>query len=134
MPITPMLAKAAATGATAYGVMSVIGPSGGTITVPAVGGVSVPAFAAGAAATGSIASDVTHLYIFPWLGLHEKYTATESAVTSAAVDIGAFYAVSAATNQSLPGELGMATLASTALISGAVGNYMYATVLKPMLE
>jgi hypothetical protein len=133
MPITPMLVKAAATGASAYGVMSVLGPTG-TITVPAVGGVSVPTFAAGAAATASVASDLAHTYVFPHLGLDQKYDATESAVTSVAVDVGSFYALAAATNQSLPGELGMATLAATAVVSGAVGNYLYATLLKNMVE
>ena len=130
--ITPMLAKAAATGGAAYGVMSVVGPAA-QVNVPVVGIVSLPTFAAGAAATGSVASDLAHTYLFPSLGLNQKYDATESAVTSAAVDVGAFYALAAATNQSLPGELGLATIASTALISGAVGNYMYSTVLEPML-
>ena len=130
--VTPMLAKAAATGGAAYGVMSVVGPAA-QVNVPVVGIVSLPTFAAGAAATGSVASDLAHTYIFPHLGLDQKYDATESAVTSAAVDVGSFYALAAATNQSLPGELGLATIASTALISGAVGNYMYSTVLKPML-
>jgi hypothetical protein len=131
--LTPMLAKAAATGGAAYGVMSVVGPAA-QINVPVVGIVSLPTFAAGAAATGSVASDLAHTYLFPSLGLNQKYDAAESAVTSVVVDIGAFYAISAATNQSLPGELGIAALATTVVVSGAVGNYMYTTVLKNMIE
>jgi hypothetical protein len=48
------------------------------------------------------------------------------------VSIGSFYAVSAAVSSDLPGEIGLAELAGTALLSNAIGDYVYMSVLAPM--
>ena len=123
--------KAGAVGASAYGIMMVAGQD----AVVGLGGgrtVSLPVFAAGAAAAGSVVADLAHNSLFAFLPLDKKYDSLEAAATSAAVNVGAFYAVSAAVSTDLPGQIGVMTLVGTALLSNAIGDYVYSSVLAPM--
>ena len=123
--------KAGAVGASAYGIMMVAGQDavvglGSGRTVP------LPVFAAGAAAAGSIVADLAHNTLFAFLPLDKKYDSTEAAATSAAVNVAALYGMSAAVSTDLPGQIGLSTIVGTALLSNAIGDYIYSSVLAPM--
>ena len=131
MTIQAIAAKSAAVGAASYGVMTAIGPR---IEVGIAGTFySLPLVAAGVGAASSMIGDVSHMYIFPHIGLDGKYGQAETAAVSAAANVGAFYALTMATNTALPERIGIATLAGTAVLSNALGDYLYSTVLQPML-
>ena len=102
------------------------------VRLPGGSTVSLPVFAAGASAMGSVVSDLAHNYIFSFLPLDQKYENTEAMVVSAGVSVGSFYAVSAAVSSTLPAQIGMVEIAGTALLSNAIGDYVYMTVLAPM--
>jgi hypothetical protein len=123
--------KAASVGASAYGIMSMVGPDA-DVRLPGGSTVSLPVFAAGASAVGSVVSDLAHNYIFSFLPLDQKYENTEAMAVSAGVSVGSFYAVSAAVSSALPAQIGMVEIAGTALLSNAIGDYVYMTVLAPM--
>ena len=123
--------KAASVGASAYGIMSMVGADA-DVRLPGGSTVSLPVFAAGASAMGSVVSDLAHNYIFSFLPLDQKYENTEAMAVSAGVSVGSFYAVSAAVSSSLPAQIGMVEIAGTALLSNAIGDYVYMTVLAPM--
>ena len=123
--------KAASVGASAYGIMSMVGADA-VVGLPGGRSVPLPVFAAGASAMGSVVSDIAHNYIFSFLPLDQKYENTEAMAVSAGVSIGSFYAVSAAVSSDLPGEIGLVELAGTALLSNAIGDYVYMSVLAPM--
>jgi hypothetical protein len=123
--------KAASVGASAYGIMSMVGADA-DVRLPGGSTVSLPVFAAGASAMGSVVSDLAHNYIFSFLPLDQKYENTEAMVVSAGVSVGSFYAVSAAVSSTLPAQIGMVEIAGTALLSNAIGDYVYMTVLAPM--
>ena len=123
--------KAASVGASAYGLMYAFGPQA-VVAIPGGSTIPLPLFAAGAAATGSVVSDLAHNYIFSFLPLEQKFENTEAMAVSAGVSVGSFYAVAAATSSSLPADLGMVTIAGTALVSNAIGDYVYSAVLAPM--
>ena len=93
--------------------------------------VSLPVFAAGASAMGSVVSDLAHNYIFSVLPLDQKYENTEAMAVSAGVSIGSFHSASAVSSN-LPGEIGLVKLAGIALLLNAVGDYVYMSVLAPM--
>jgi len=123
--------KAASVGASAYGIMSMVGADA-DVRLPGGSTVSLPVFAAGASAMGSVVSDLAHNYIFSFLPLDQKYENTEAMAVSAGVSVGSFYAVSAAVSSTLPAQIGMVEIAGTALLSNAIGDYVYMTVLAPM--
>ena len=123
--------KAASAGALAYGIMSMVGADA-DVRLPGGSTVSLPVFAAGASAMGSVVSDLAHNYIFSFLPLDQKYENTEVMAVSAGVSVGSFYAVSAAVSSTLPAQIGMVEIAGTALLSNAIGDYVYMTVLAPM--
>ena len=123
--------KAASVGASAYGIMSMVGVDA-DVRLPGGSTVSLPVFAAGATAVGSVVSDLAHNYIFSFLPLDQKYENTEAMAVSAGVSVGSFYAVSAAVSSTLPAQIGMVEIAGTALLSNAIGDYVYMTVLAPM--
>ena len=123
--------KAASVGASAYGIMSMVGADA-DVRLPGGSTVSLPVFAAGASAMGSVVSDLAHNYIFSFLPLDQKYENTEAMAVSAGVSVGSFYAVSAAVSSALPAQIGMVEIAGTALLSNAIGDYVYMTVLAPM--
>ena len=123
--------KAASVGASAYGIISMVGADA-DVRLPGGSTVSLPVFAAGASAMGSVVSDLAHNYIFSFLPLDQKYENTEAMAVSAGVSVGSFYAVSAAVSSTLPAQIGMVEIAGTALLSNAIGDYVYMTVLAPM--
>ena len=123
--------KAASVSASAYGIMSMVGADA-DFRLPGGSTVSLPVFAAGASAMGSVVSDLAHNYIFSFLPLDQKYENTEAMAVSAGVSVGSFYAVSAAVSSTLPAQIGMVEIAGTALLSNAIGDYVYMTVLAPM--
>ena len=123
--------KAASVGASAYEIMSMVGADA-DVRLPGDSTVSLPVFAAGASAMGSVVSDLAHNYIFSFLPLDQKYENTEAMAVSAGVSVGSFYAVSAAVSSTLPAQIGMVEIAGTALLSNAIGDYVYMTVLAPM--
>ena len=133
MTIQAIAAKSAAVGAASYGVMAAVGPG---IEIQLYGGgrfYSLPVVAAGVGAASSALGDLSHMYIFPHLGLDQKYSATETAAVATAANVGAYYALMMATNTTLPDRVGIATIAGTAVLSNAIGDYLYSTVLQPML-
>ena len=122
--------KAASVGASAYGIMSMVGADA-AVGLPGGRSVPLPVFAA-APAMGSVVSDFAHNYIFSFLPLDQKYENIEAMAVSAGVSIGSFYAVSAAVSSDLPGEIGLVELAGIALLSNAIGDYVYMNVLAPI--
>ena len=124
--------KAALVGASAYAIMAMNGPDA-NVALPGGSTVPLPVFAAGAAATGSVISDMAHNYIFNFLPLDQKYENTEAMLVSAGVSVGSFYAVSAAVASDLPGSIGLVNIAGTALLSNAIGDYVYSAVIAPMV-
>ena len=123
--------KAASVRASAYGIMSMVGVDA-DVRLPGGSPVSLPVFAAGASALGSVVSDLAHNYILSFLPLDQKYENMEAMAVSVGVSVGSFYAVSAAVSCTLPAQIGMVEIARSALLSNAIGDYVYMTVLAPM--
>ena len=124
--------KAASVGASAYAIMAMNGPDA-SVALPGGSAVPLPVFAAGAAATGSVISDMAHNYISNFLPLDQKYENTEAMLVSAGVSVGSFYAVSLAVASDLPASIGLVNIAGTALLSNEIGDYVYSAVIAPMV-
>jgi hypothetical protein len=111
--------------------MSMVGADA-VVGLPGGRSVPLPVFATGASAMGSVVSDLAHNYIFSFLPLDQKDENTEAMAVSAGVSIESFYSVFAAVSSDLPGEIGLAELAGTALLSNAIGDCVYMGVQSPM--
>ena len=102
------------------------------VRLPGGSTVSLLVFTAGASAIDSVVSDLAHNYIFGFLPLDQRYENTEAMAVSAGVSVGSFHAVSAAVSSTLPAQIGMVEIAQTALLSNAIGDYVYMAVLAPI--